>query len=403
MKIVFTADAHVGKPFKFKYRNGVSERSIDFVEQLRKVSNYSINNDVDLLVVGGDLYDKPTINATIKKILRKNVFKPLIDNKVATLVIGGNHDSPAQFQRGADIEDLEISKFINSRRGLCIKTYDIKGEKLGFILLPYLQGRAVLDYYIKKQNPGTRAESISNEQAMDYLHDFVKEKIRVIDGVDRKFIVGHYHVVGTLVKKNLPANFMLKEMQVNRAMLHENEIDLAVFGHVHSHQVIGDKIIIPGSTERVDFGERDDEKCFVEYDTGTGKWKSIPLECRPMVQIEVDVSSDGGNPKDAVVSAIKDSVIDNAMVKVVITATQRVRIAIEHGMSDIEKALEGCFHPVISWKMLGSDGEKMTDAAFLNLDPEMLLEAFVTMKFDDQRRGVVLEKAMSILRSCSGD
>lgn len=383
MKIIFCSDPHLGKSFQYKRnKNGVSERSIDLIKQMGEVTNYAIENDAEIIVVCGDLYDKYTINSNIKKYFRKNVFLPAIEEGIRVLIIGGNHDSHPQLNYGCDIESLNMATNCVVKRNPGTKTYKFKKEeeRVGFVVLPYLTPVTLYDTYINKDNKyGNKGEIISPQIASEYVaNKLIPAYLKRIDGCNRKIIIGHYHVIGTKVT-NLPASFALREMEFNRAMLREHEIDLAVFGHIHIHQVIGDRIIVPGSTERIDFGERDEKKYFIDYDTVSNRWKPVELECRKMIQVDVDATSLSSDPNREIHQKIKDIDVKGALFKLAIKTTPRIKRKIDQ--IEIEKKLKDPFHSIIEYKLVDDEYNSIIDMTGIDLDPVACLGRFVESKY----------------------
>src|SRR2546428_7921242 len=65
-------------------------------------------------------------------------------------------------------------------------------------------------------------------------------------------------------------------------------VDVAVFGHMHMHQVLGRRIVYTGATERIDWGERLDPKGFLAVRLDGG-WSFVELPSRPMDRVDVSV------------------------------------------------------------------------------------------------------------------
>jgi len=91
---------------------------------------------------------------------------------------------------------------------------------------------------------------------------------------------------------------------------------LAVMGHIHRPQDIGDNVRLAGSPVCVDFAERLEKKRFLVIRDGAVT--SVPLDPQPYVQVELDYTGDGEEmPKEEAVSG--------AVVKVVVKTTQARR------------------------------------------------------------------------------
>ena len=85
MKIVHTSDWHLGK--KLKNRERITEQR----EVLNSLVNYVENNNVDLVIIAGDVYDTYSPPAEAEELFF-NIIKQLSNGKRAVLVISGNHD-----------------------------------------------------------------------------------------------------------------------------------------------------------------------------------------------------------------------------------------------------------------------------------------------------------------------
>ena len=85
MKIVHTSDWHLGK--KLKNRERITEQR----EVLNNLVNYVEENNVDLVIIAGDVYDTYSPPAEAEELFF-NVIKKLSNGKRAVLVISGNHD-----------------------------------------------------------------------------------------------------------------------------------------------------------------------------------------------------------------------------------------------------------------------------------------------------------------------
>ena len=81
-------------------------------------------------------------------------------------------------------------------------------------------------------------------------------------------------------------------------------------------------VVYSGSLERIDFGEEGDVKgfCWVELERGDTRWEFIPLEnVRPFVTLKIDTRK-APNPTDVVIQEINRHDLQDAIVRILITA-----------------------------------------------------------------------------------
>jgi len=409
MLILFAGDNQLGKAFKFK-RNaeiGVSERTIDLIKPMIEIANYAIERAVKIVVFCGDLYDRPTISATIKKLFRKYVLIPLRSKNIDVLVIGGNHDSPQQLNAGCDIEDLVISDKIAVKRNMGTKIYSIDGEKIGFVALPFLTPETVWDVNVNEDGKHPRrSETVEPTIAAEYISKVtIPAALKEIDGCTAKILIGHYHVLGTRAS-NMPDGFVDKEIAFNRTQIHEESFDLSVFGHIHAPQELGKKIIVPGSTERMSFGERSEDKRFIIYETVEKKWESIPLQSRKMMQLDFRFDVKEKNPTGEILQALmakgKDDelLINDALVKIVVYAPPAVLDKIDY--DSIERATAKAFHAIIDAvnSDKGREGSAVSFAISEIANPAKLMESYIKTTFKDdgeERVKALIEKTRKFM------
>lgn len=88
MRILHTGDWHLGKNLEGQSRMDEQEKFLeDFVEIVEE-------NDIDLIIIAGDIYDSSNPPARAEKMFYDTLKKLSKNGERITLVIAGNHDSP---------------------------------------------------------------------------------------------------------------------------------------------------------------------------------------------------------------------------------------------------------------------------------------------------------------------
>lgn len=106
-----------------------------------------------------------------------------------------------------------------------------------------------------------------------------------------------------------------KEIHINGISYKKLKYDIIICGHVHKPQILSKKplVLIPGSIERINFGERNEEKFIWLLNIKKNKIKltNHPLPCRPMFYIEYNLDNKSVlvNDKKTNKYEIKDSIL----------------------------------------------------------------------------------------------
>ena len=86
-----------------------------------------------------------------------------------------------------------------------------------------------------------------------------------------------------------------KEIHIDGISYKKLNYDVIVTGHIHKPQIVNKEnplVLVPGSIERVNFGERGEDKYIWLLDVEKGiKLKRYKLNCRPMYYIEYDLDN----------------------------------------------------------------------------------------------------------------
>ena len=88
MRILHTGDWHLGKNLEGQSRMDEQERFLkDFIDIVK-------DNNIDLVIIAGDIYDSSNPPARAEKMFYDTLKKLSRDGERMTLVISGNHDNP---------------------------------------------------------------------------------------------------------------------------------------------------------------------------------------------------------------------------------------------------------------------------------------------------------------------
>ncbi|MHA2225423.1 MAG: metallophosphoesterase family protein [Candidatus Hodarchaeales archaeon] len=381
-KILFVSDVHIGirYPYRVNLRTGISDRTLDFINALARVVKFAIKEQIDIFVISGDLYDRVTIGPTLLRQVREKIWQPLIKYQIPIILVGGNHDSPQIIEKGSPFG--EVSIIPNSIAARAPQSFKVKGfhsgEEIGFILLPYMTATQTSTHVEE-----IMGKEIEREQQMvrsqELLQDWIQNEVTRLD-TNVKIIVGHFFVKGSKIgiipyPDQLPHEFIFK-----RDMLPLDQIDLAVFGHIHMTQRLFDgKVLIPGSLERVDFGETKDEKGFYIYETNNKDLKFISNNPRPLTRKYIEVPPETTNPTEFIISRFPKEITEAIVridVKISSILKKQVIIRKIHEILDAK-----AFHYEINWDTSELDREFVLPK--FTLDPLVLFSDYISEKHKD--------------------
>ena len=158
MRFIHTSDWHIGKNLEGHSRLEEQEKFCnDFIQIVEE-------NDIDMVIIAGDVYDTSNPPAGAETLFYKTVCKLAKGGKRCVLVIAGNHDNPERLsavtplasEQGIIILGYPLSKaverkyegfeIVEAKEG-CLKL-NINDEKATIITLPYPSEKR-LNYVIK--------------------------------------------------------------------------------------------------------------------------------------------------------------------------------------------------------------------------------------------------------------
>jgi len=340
VRLLHFADVHIGMENygKIDPATGISSRVMDFLRRLSDIVAYAEENDADLAIFSGDAFKTRQPNPTFQREFARRIKRLARQCPVVLLV--GNHDLPAMTQKASTIDifqTLEVDNIIVGRSD-GLHRIETKRGPVQVATVPYPMRQRLLD------EVNTRGLSLHD---LDHLlREQVDLLIRTLsDDVDMSIpavLAGHFTVHGS--KLGSERGVMLgRDVAVLASALADPVWDYVALGHIHYHQDLNEgnypPVVYSGSVERIDFGEEGDPKgfCWVNLVREETTYEFVELPARQFLTIRVDVR-DEPDPTQAVVKAIAQYDVDEAVVRVIITATPENEALIRD--RDIQAALE---------------------------------------------------------------
>ncbi len=389
--IVAVGDVHEGINFGFRINpeTGLSERVLDVHNNFARTAQFAIDNKSKLFVVLGDLFDRTHVSPIFREMIRRDVIEPLKDAGIPIWILAGNHDQP-RGKKGTSIDDFRGYPHVNVYRKPAVETLEISGKSVGCLIVPYMHPTQIAEMVLEKFGKETPIEQ-TFILGQELLKQWLQKKVKELD-VDFKPLFAHYYVEGARLRETPYPEVLPGEFSFRKDMI--PDVDLAVFGHIHLHQTMhigGAEVVYCGAVERIDWGEKEDEKGFIVVSPfDERKWRFEKLPTRDMLKVKVEVSR--GNPMQKILGAIPD--VTGKLVRLEIEIDEGLRSKVVD--SEIADKLKDAFHYEVRWNKRGE--EKLGFVSF-TMDPFKLLKDFIDLNYSGHPKHEELQrKGESLLK-----
>ena len=353
MKILHFADAHIDMANYGRHdpETGLPLRVLDFLKSLDAIVDAAINEKVDMAIFAGDAYKDRSPAPTFQREWGRRIMR-LSDAKIPTLLLVGNHDISPAIGRAHAIQEFDTLKipFVRVLQ---------KPEFLGPKDLWDLPVQVIAMPWIARSGLMASVGETDSEKAFLNVEENISELVeRWLDEADLSLpmiLTAHASVEGA--KFGSERMVMLgNDLVLSASMVKNPKLDYVALGHIHKPQDLNEgahpPVIYPGSIERVDFGEADDDRYFVIADVNKGatkvEWKKLTgarpfIERRAVLSLalsEVEASSE--NVTEILKSALpKPEKLNEAIVKLTVEYPRELDTLIDDAA--LRKYAEGAF------------------------------------------------------------
>lgn len=243
MRILHTSDWHLGRIFHGVH---LTEDQAYMLEQLIQLIK---DRKPDVILVAGDIFDRSVPPVEAVNLLDDTLSKILMDYKIPTIMISGNHDSPDRVDFGSRLMEESklhiVGRFNNSQKPVIVE------DKFGavyFYPLPYVEPAIVRD--------SIGAEIHSHDEAMKVLMENIKS---TMDMEKRNVLITHTFAAGGEASESERPLSIGGSSVVDAAYF--NDFDYVALGHLHRPQRIGgENVRYSGSLMKYSFSEATQKK-----------------------------------------------------------------------------------------------------------------------------------------------
>lgn len=254
MKLLHSSDWHVGKTIR-----GFS-RADEHRAVLAEIAAVAEREEVDLIVVAGDLFDSAAPPPEAEEIVYRTLLA-FAATGAEVAVIAGNHDNARRLRAVAPVFEFSrvhvVAEPTRPDDGGVLRLRTRDGTDVQVAMLPFVSKRGIV-----------RAEHLMEREAFENAQAYTDRVALVIDALCRQFhsgnvnvLVAHAFVLGAVSGGGERAAHLVDEYAVTSQSFPAT-IGYAALGHLHRPQRIPGATALHycGSPLQLDFGETEQTK-----------------------------------------------------------------------------------------------------------------------------------------------
>lgn len=333
IKILHFADAHIDIANYGRHdpATGLPLRVLDFLKALDTIVDAAIEEEVDLVIFAGDAYKDRAPAPTYQREWGRRVMR-LSRAGIRTLLLVGNHDLSPAVGRAHALQEYDTLD-VPGVHVIGLPTL-LTPEQLGdlpvqVMALPWISRSYLM---ASRELSGTEIKDI-HEQIEETLRSQIAEWFEKIDPDLPVIFTAHGTVQGAVYGGE--RSVMLgNDLILPGSLVRDPRLDYVALGHIHKWQNLNENahppVIYPGSIERVDFGEAQDDKYYVmaHIERGSTKVEWRKLNGRRFIDRRVNLTPLGENglpQADSLLDAMKQTLPSQTQMEQAI-----VRLTVEY-------------------------------------------------------------------------
>ena len=322
--ILHFADAHIDMANYGRHdaQSGLPMRVMDFLKSLDTIVDTAIEEKVDLVLFAGDAYKDRNPAPTFQREWGRRIMR-LSQAGIPTLMLIGNHDLSPALGRANALETFDTLQVPNVQvidRPSYLGPDELFGLPLQVLALPWIARSGLMAHLgISAADKSQVYEELENR-----LTELVNEWLENADPDLPVVLTAHASVQGA--KYGGERTVMLgSDLVLSGSLVRDPRLDYVSLGHIHKPQNLNEgahpPVVYPGSIERVDFGEVEDDKYYVIARVERGQteveWRQL-IGIRPFFDRYLQLDSQEGI-SERLRSALPDpEVMQDAIVRLVL-------------------------------------------------------------------------------------
>lgn len=319
---IHTADIHFGVENygRIDPDTGIHTRLLDFDRALNAVIDTAIARDVDCFIFSGDAYKTAHPTPTQQRLLTR-CFLRLYQHHIPLIIIVGNHDHPLSFGKANALDifgqfPADGFHVISKPETIHLNT---KNGPLNIVGIPWPTRNNIS----LAQQHHTKTATEITDHISHAVGSIIHKMAADLDPTIPAVLAGHLTVSSGIFSGSEKRAIYGTDPVLLPSQLAISPFDYVALGHLHRYQNLNPHgypaVVYAGSPERVDFGERKEDKgfCVVTiHEKGNTTHEFIKTPQRPFIQIEVILNNETDHTEQ-IMNAITQHNIANAVVKII--------------------------------------------------------------------------------------
>ncbi|HEY57331.1 MAG TPA: exonuclease SbcCD subunit D [Anaerolineae bacterium] len=406
LRLLHFADAHIDIAAHGRHdpETGLPVRVMDFLRSLDVIVETAIEEQVDLVLFAGDAFRDRRPAPTYLREWARRILR-LSAARIPTLLLVGNHDYTPAVGRAHALDPFATFQVPYVRvldRPALLGPKDLWGLPLQVLALPWIS-RARLALLANQLTPERLQELLEHN-----LTPLVEEFIRQAQAAHPDLplvLTAHASVQGASYGAERLV-MMGDDLVLPPALVKRPAFAYVALGHIHKPQDLNANsqppVIYPGSIERVDFGEAEDQKAFVIATLTPGAptrvdWRRLPT--RPFIEKRVQLSQAEEVMEQLLAALGPPESLKDAVVRLVVTYPRELERLIDDARlyAHARQTLE--FH-LVKRPEHRARARLPQDETLESLTPEDLLEIYWKAQHRDAEQIARLKRlAQEIIQS----
>ncbi len=288
MKILHTSDWHIGKRLLNR------ERLDEQTEVLDEIIDVCEREEVELVVIAGDIFDTYTPSAEAEKLFYSKIKRVAGENR-AVVIISGNHDDGVRLAAAAPLSEEQGIFIVGNERRILSCENELRSVRpidsgKGYAVFTNGKGDKIFLSFLPYPNEARFKEEKSELPYVEQMQKWMQEgESGNVDKLPSVF-VGHLFVAGGAVSESE------REIDLGGARAIPVDVlpnsDYIALGHLHKKQHFGKgHCYYSGSPLQYAFDESADKgvKVFDLTKDGVQNLKDIPLtKGKKLIRLQAD-------------------------------------------------------------------------------------------------------------------